>query len=197
MRLFACLIVAPQRGYDEPAILSYAIISFCPTSADGLQLGLCSFSCTATSRHGSGRAALSTRVAVRSAICGPSTTSWPSTRSSKRAASGPSRLVATAAEDRLNFRRAQFATRLFAAASDCRAIAIYEYASRVAACANVSRTDVPIDPMLNIRLRWCPTRVRSPPSLLWSDSATVKTPHSKFGAQPLVLRIHQLSVDGR
>jgi len=33
----ACLIVAPQRGYDEPAILSYAISSFCPTSADGLQ----------------------------------------------------------------------------------------------------------------------------------------------------------------
>src|SRR5262249_62231224 len=32
-------------------------------------LGLCSFSCTATSRHGSGRAALRTRVAVRSAIC--------------------------------------------------------------------------------------------------------------------------------
>ena len=36
-RLLACLIVAPQRGYDEPAILSYAISSFCPTSADGLQ----------------------------------------------------------------------------------------------------------------------------------------------------------------
>src|SRR5262249_40764786 len=35
--LFACLIVAPQRGYDAPAILSYAISSFCPTSADGLQ----------------------------------------------------------------------------------------------------------------------------------------------------------------
>jgi hypothetical protein len=35
-RLLACLIVAPQRGYDEPAILSYAISSFCPTSADGL-----------------------------------------------------------------------------------------------------------------------------------------------------------------
>src|ERR1700746_3999107 len=35
MRLLACLIVAPQRGYDEPAILSYAISSFCPTSADG------------------------------------------------------------------------------------------------------------------------------------------------------------------
>ena len=34
-RLLACLIVAPQRGYDEPAILSYAISSFCPTSADG------------------------------------------------------------------------------------------------------------------------------------------------------------------
>src|SRR5262249_8815996 len=31
-----CLIVAPQWGYDEPAILSYAISSFCPTSADGL-----------------------------------------------------------------------------------------------------------------------------------------------------------------
>src|SRR6516165_4405502 len=38
MRLFACLIVAPQRGYDEPATLSYAISSFCPTSADGLHL---------------------------------------------------------------------------------------------------------------------------------------------------------------
>jgi hypothetical protein len=38
--LLACLIVAPQRGYDEPAILSYAISSFCPTSADGLQLAL-------------------------------------------------------------------------------------------------------------------------------------------------------------
>src|SRR5262245_38055250 len=38
MRLFACLIVAPQWGYDEPAILSYAISLFCPTSADGLQL---------------------------------------------------------------------------------------------------------------------------------------------------------------
>src|SRR5262249_34978217 len=37
MRLLACLIVAPQRDYDEPAILSYAISSFCPTSADGLQ----------------------------------------------------------------------------------------------------------------------------------------------------------------
>ena len=35
-RLLACLIVAPQRGHDEPAILSYAISSFCPTSADGL-----------------------------------------------------------------------------------------------------------------------------------------------------------------
>jgi uncharacterized membrane protein YfcA len=34
--LLACLIVAPQQGYDEPAILSYAISSFCPTSADGL-----------------------------------------------------------------------------------------------------------------------------------------------------------------
>src|SRR5437660_1273260 len=38
MRLLACLIVAPQRGYDEPATLSYAISSFCPTSADGLHL---------------------------------------------------------------------------------------------------------------------------------------------------------------
>jgi hypothetical protein len=25
-----------SAGYDEPAILSYAISSFCPTSADGL-----------------------------------------------------------------------------------------------------------------------------------------------------------------
>src|SRR5262249_42738635 len=32
--------VAPQRGYDEPAILSYAISSFCPTSADGLQVSV-------------------------------------------------------------------------------------------------------------------------------------------------------------
>ena len=35
-RLLACLIVAPQQGYDEPEILSYAIRPFCPTSADGL-----------------------------------------------------------------------------------------------------------------------------------------------------------------
>src|SRR6266568_7365101 len=35
-RLLACLIVAPQQGYDEPGILSYAIRPFCPTSADGL-----------------------------------------------------------------------------------------------------------------------------------------------------------------
>src|SRR5207253_11384202 len=40
MRLLACLIVAPQRGYDQPATLSYAISSFCPTSADGLHAGL-------------------------------------------------------------------------------------------------------------------------------------------------------------
>src|SRR5215831_14066472 len=43
MRLLACLIVAPQRGYDEPAILSYAISSFCPTSADGLHGALASW----------------------------------------------------------------------------------------------------------------------------------------------------------
>src|SRR3974377_1619593 len=36
MRLLACLIVAPQQGYDEPKILSYAISPFCPTSTDGL-----------------------------------------------------------------------------------------------------------------------------------------------------------------
>jgi hypothetical protein len=36
----ACLIVAPQRGYDEPAILSYAISLFCPISADGLHCHL-------------------------------------------------------------------------------------------------------------------------------------------------------------
>ena len=29
--------MAPQQGYDEPGILSYAIRPFCPTSADGLQ----------------------------------------------------------------------------------------------------------------------------------------------------------------
>jgi hypothetical protein len=31
------LIVAPRWGYDAPKILSYAIGSFCPTSANGLQ----------------------------------------------------------------------------------------------------------------------------------------------------------------
>src|SRR5262249_30705470 len=44
-RLFSALRYALVRfshrcssaGYDEPAILSYAITSFCPTSADGLQ----------------------------------------------------------------------------------------------------------------------------------------------------------------
>ena len=91
------------RGADRATLLEVVEGS---TNIDGNTtaiLGLCSFSCTATSRHGSGRAALSTRVAVRSAICGPSTTSWPSTRSSsKRAASWPSRLLATAEEDRLN-----------------------------------------------------------------------------------------------
>src|SRR4249919_3434587 len=39
-RLLACLIVAPQQGYDEPGILSYAIRPFCPTSADGLHAPL-------------------------------------------------------------------------------------------------------------------------------------------------------------
>ena len=29
--------MAPQQGYDEPGIVSYAIRPFCPTSADGLQ----------------------------------------------------------------------------------------------------------------------------------------------------------------
>ena len=35
----ACSLVSSLllRGYDEPAILAYAISSFCPTSADGLQ----------------------------------------------------------------------------------------------------------------------------------------------------------------
>jgi hypothetical protein len=28
------------RGYDEPGILSYAISSFCPTSADGLHIDI-------------------------------------------------------------------------------------------------------------------------------------------------------------
>ena len=37
-RLLACLIVAPQQGYDEPGILSYAIRPFCPTNADGLHI---------------------------------------------------------------------------------------------------------------------------------------------------------------
>src|SRR5262249_8598540 len=37
IRLLACLIVAPRQGYDEPGFLSYAIRSFYPTSADGLQ----------------------------------------------------------------------------------------------------------------------------------------------------------------
>jgi hypothetical protein len=36
--LLACLIVAPQQGYDEPENISYAISPFCPTGADGLQL---------------------------------------------------------------------------------------------------------------------------------------------------------------
>ena len=36
MRLLACLIVAPRQGYDEPGLLSYAIRSFCRTSADGV-----------------------------------------------------------------------------------------------------------------------------------------------------------------
>src|SRR3984885_2900045 len=40
-RLLACLIVAPQRGYDEPEILSNAISLFCPTGADGLQGSKC------------------------------------------------------------------------------------------------------------------------------------------------------------
>src|SRR5215813_1489917 len=72
MRLLACLIVAPQRGYDEPAILSYAISSFCPTSADGLQdcpkpsdvciaclsgCPVCAF-CRPTSRHRENRASV-------------------------------------------------------------------------------------------------------------------------------------------
>ena len=35
-RLSNATFLPPQRGYDEPAILSYAISSFCPTSADGL-----------------------------------------------------------------------------------------------------------------------------------------------------------------
>ena len=30
--------MAPQQGYDEPGILSYAIRPFCPTNADGLHL---------------------------------------------------------------------------------------------------------------------------------------------------------------
>src|SRR5262245_35054268 len=37
----ACSLVSSlllSRGYDEPAILSYAISSFCPTSADGLHV---------------------------------------------------------------------------------------------------------------------------------------------------------------
>jgi hypothetical protein len=35
--LFACLVVAPHQGYDEPGLLSHAITSFYPTSVDGLQ----------------------------------------------------------------------------------------------------------------------------------------------------------------
>jgi hypothetical protein len=30
--------IAPQQGYDEPGIVSYAIRPFCPTSPDGLQV---------------------------------------------------------------------------------------------------------------------------------------------------------------
>ena len=40
-RLLACLIVAPQWGYDETKILSCAIRPFCPTSADGLYPPAC------------------------------------------------------------------------------------------------------------------------------------------------------------
>jgi hypothetical protein len=35
MRLLVSSL-APQQGYDEPGIISYAIRPFCPTSADGL-----------------------------------------------------------------------------------------------------------------------------------------------------------------
>jgi putative transposase len=38
--LLACLIVAPQQGYDESGILSYPISLFCPTGADGLHCSL-------------------------------------------------------------------------------------------------------------------------------------------------------------
>jgi hypothetical protein len=48
MRLLACLIGAPQQGYDEPGIVSYAIRPFCPTSADGLQSGNIVFDPTIT-----------------------------------------------------------------------------------------------------------------------------------------------------
>jgi hypothetical protein len=37
LRLLASLIFAAQWSYYEPEILSYPIIPFCPTSADGLQ----------------------------------------------------------------------------------------------------------------------------------------------------------------
>src|SRR5262245_16046536 len=76
------------RGADRATLLKVVEGSMKIDGHTTAILGLCSFSCIATSRHGSGRAALSTRVAVRSAICGPSTTSWPSTHSSKRAARG-------------------------------------------------------------------------------------------------------------
>src|SRR5262245_11581402 len=84
----------------------------------------------------------------------------------------PSRLVAKAEEDRLNFWRHSIHTRRL------RQTAIAE---------SNAQHSAPLVPH---------TRPLAP--LLWSDSATVETPHSKFGAQPLVLRrIHQLSVDGR
>jgi len=41
--LYDNLLIEAKRGYDEPGILSYAISSFCPTSADGLHPRPCAF----------------------------------------------------------------------------------------------------------------------------------------------------------
>src|SRR5262249_37617879 len=78
MRLLACLIVAPQRGYDEPAILSYAISSFCPTSADGLQC------CSVIFRPGLSRRASPLRPTHRlPAACGFTKSSMTASASRK------------------------------------------------------------------------------------------------------------------
>src|SRR5215471_14100559 len=90
MRLLACLIVAPQR-YDEPAILSYAISSFCPTSANGLhqcRLGLTSFDlapfCAAPIPNQKRSLSIALSAIIGAALCGytmlTSTVNFPTRR---------------------------------------------------------------------------------------------------------------------